>query len=338
MNNRLISIAKTPLALAIGSLLLSSASAVGAAEKVWACGSVWGSQSCWLSGAGSGQPQHDDSVTIDNQGANNLTVSYYNAAYPDAVLSSLTIKDTSANATLNLGAGVYATPLTVNQERIGNNGYVVRSAGIHSVGELWLKSSAAVSGNYSGPGGYTLSGSGSVSAGNLTAGFVTLGARYLLGLSEKQRAGHFNQSGGTHSVAGKRSIGDSYNVGGLDYVSDYVLAGSGQLHSGSTEIGNTLYKMLGAFCRPGGSHQVDGLLSVVDGRYYLETGQLNANCVYLKDEFEQLGGTAQVADQLTIQGEYRLSGSAGFRLVDDQRGVGDVALAASSPIGVMSGA
>lgn len=350
MNKRVISIPKKPLALAIGSLLLSAPPGAWATDKVWACGSAWWSQSCWLSSDGglgnNGQPQHGDAVTIDNQGANNLTVSYDNAAYPDAVLSSLTVRGASANATLNLGAGGYATPLKVNQERIGNNGYLAHSAGIHSVGELWLESSAAASGNYSGPGGYTLSGSGSLSAakeyirgaqmsfqqfggshqvdqqlliasgrynlaaGTLTAGAVTLGERYMLGMSEKQRAGHFNQSGGTHSVAGKLSIGGSYNVGGVDYFSDYVLAGNGQLHTGSTEIGSSVYEMLGAFYQLGGSHQVDGQLAVVDGRYYLEAGQLNAKSIRVADQFEQLGGTAQVADLLTIHGEYRLSGAA----------------------------
>ncbi len=139
--------------------------------------------------------------------------------------------------------------------------------------------------------------------GNLTAGTEIIG---------NAGTGIFNQTGGTHTVAGTLTLGDQAGSNGT-----YNLSGAGSLSAGPEIIGNA---GTGTFNQTGGTHTVAGTLTLGDqagsnGTYNLSgTGSLTAGSEIIGNAgtgiFNQTGGSHSVTNTLTINsgGTYLLGG------------------------------
>jgi hypothetical protein len=271
---------KTAMALAIAAAFSPPTQA---ANLYWACGNNWWDATCWSSTSGGsatlGQPKNGDNVYLTQSDATNRTVSFWNLAYPYAVLNSLRINATGSGE-MTLSQNLHQ--LSANNEDIGNYGHGVfnQSGGTNTVGyQLSLGG-----GDSSSNGTYNLSGTGSLSAGSEFIG--------------RAGAGTFNQSSGTTNiVTSSLYIGylngsqGAYNLNGgsLTANDEHVSSGGGP----------------GYFIQNGGTNTVSNALSISSNSYYdMNGGSLTASKETIGEwgngDFSQNGGIHTVSNSLTL--------------------------------------
>jgi hypothetical protein len=245
-----------------------------AADKYWVCGSSWWDYSnCW---GPAGQPQNGDNVYLRQSDAVNRTVSYWNTAYPTAVINWFEI-DATGTGTMTFSQS--RDSLITTNEFIGYNGKGTysQSGGSHDVYSLRVGTLSSSNGFYN------LSGTGS-----LTSDYEFIG---------QYGTGTFTQTGGSHSISTDFYLGNFSSGSGT-----YNLSGTGSLAGLVEYVG---YYGTGQFTQTGGTNSVSddlviGWNSGSNGSYNLNGGSLSVNDVegvgiYGNGSFSQSGGTNSIS-------------------------------------------
>ena len=185
---------------------------VQATDKYWSyssCGTSWWDYNCWSATFGgvldgNGQPLAGDDVYLYNAGIDNIQISYWNTAYPDATLNSLTINATGSGSMALYQSGYNLQTLS---ETVGDTGTaeVVQSGGTHSVTNNLILGNAAT-----GNGSFSVNNTGILSTGNdLIVGNDGTGTLSIIGGSVTSGSnsfiGHHANSTGSATVNGTGS-------------------------------------------------------------------------------------------------------------------------------------
>ena len=276
--------------------------------------SDWSQASNWLnSNNNNSLPTPLEDAFIANGGTATITL-------PGAVCNNLWLGDpastTQSGTVLLSGMGVLTA---ATNEYVGNigPGTFYQSGGTNNLtsasnATLFLGSTWA---NMSGSGGYTLSGSGVLSANNEQVGDYGVGT--------------FSQSGGVNAVANNLTVYS--NSSGP--ASSYTLS-SGSLSANQLNVGSI---GMGVFAQSGGTNTIATNLYVYSNQgpassYTLSAGSLSANGEYVCDStggsgigtFTHSGGTNTVSGNLTIfsnsgaASSYTLSGSGVLSVTNNE--------------------
>ncbi len=191
-----------------------------------------------------------------------------------------------------------ASGVVYDTEYIGydGTGTVTHSVGTNTAVDVYLGY------NPGGTGHYTLSGTGTLSAGNEVVGF--------------QGSGSFMQTGGTNAIGSFLTVGNTTT-------GSYTLGGTGALSASGETIGNG---GSGSFTQTGGTNTVGGILGLgansgSSGIYTLTGGTLAADTVaggHGAATFNFNGGTLQAAGSNTtfVTGLTNANVQAGGAVID----------------------
>ncbi len=305
---------------------------VNASDKYWVCNTDRWDALCWSNALGGpaiyNQPLAYDNVYLTQSDVLNRTVTYYNSAYPTAVLYSLQI-DATGSGLMTLSQDLYAHNLSSINENIGING-----SGIHtqSLGTNTVQNYLILGKNVGSNGSYILSGTGNLTANNEAVGLFGNGTFTQTGGSHQSSSltiathatGAYNQSGGTNQVLSNLDIGNSATSSG-----SYNLSGTASLMVGSTgpiiNVGTETVGRngMGTFTQTGGTHTVNGYLNIgasANGTYNQSGGTVNVSGLNIGLYSGSTGTYIQTAGDVTAgsviiggngsNGSYNLSGTA----------------------------
>lgn len=283
------------LASAFAAAMMFTPLMAQADTKYWYGGSGrWDDSSHWSKRAGGdvpgvGQPVAGDDVYLNSSDSTNTTVTYYNSAYPDAMLGRLEI-DATGTGTMALQLGDLSDYQTLicDREVIGKSGTgtLNQAGGSNTNNSLTLGTLTGSSGTYNLSGGslsFTnneIIGSSGTGVFNQTGGTNTTvlgtlhvgtssGGRGTYNLSGGSLStyweyigtygtGIFNQTGGTHTVGAYLYLGGDTGSG------TYTLSGGGTLDVQRDLVIGTL----GHLTLNGGTITITGSLTAPAGGYY----------------------------------------------------------------------